>query len=173
MSDSVSAVFKPGDLVHPKRKTGHFSNCMVVVDPQEIGATPIIGRTLVVLAFPNLHIPTEFNHMPESMQADIVNRLNAIREVPTDSLVSPEDKGLVLISPEWFAEHSQSPFETTTDGVNELPPQVVDVERTDITEDDVFRGTPEVIETSLETAPDHSEDDRTTPRSAQILGFSE
>jgi hypothetical protein len=158
MSESAPTNFQPGTWVHPKRKTGHIANTMLVVDPQEIGEPLLIGRTYVVLAFPNLHLPDGFDQMPPAMQQDIVNRLDAIHEMPTDSLVTIEDKGLRFVSQEWFDEHMRSPFampgETQApmnSSADDVRDEAIDV----VSDDDVFRG----------AAADHSDTPSEAPSS--------
>lgn len=156
MSESVPTIFQPGTWVHPKRKTGHIANTMLVVDPHEIGQPLLVGRTYVVLAFPNLHLPASFDQMTPAIQQDIISRLDAIHEMPTDSLTTIEDKGLRFVSQEWLDEHTRSPFEMPgageahADGITDIASEDVTAE---VSDDDVFRG----------EASEHSDDQLNEP----------
>lgn len=94
-----------GSFVHPVARPGHIAFTLLVIDPAEVGQTPIIGSSIVKVAFPDLNLPENFNFMTLAEQEAVWQRLTALLPVRNESIVPIEAKGLCFVSEEFLYEH--------------------------------------------------------------------
>lgn len=95
--------FLPGSFVHPAQLPGHLAHVLMVVAPEAVNQHPVIGCTYAVIVCPQFSLPADFLVLPPPMQEFILRRLEAVRLVRNDSLITAEDAGLKLVSEEWLA----------------------------------------------------------------------
>jgi hypothetical protein len=95
--------FFPGQLVMSRKMPEHFAFLLVIVDPRDVGAVPVIGSQFVQLVNPLPHLPPSYNSMhPQQQQAEY-NKMAGVFLRPEADLTTPEELGLVL----WSARFEQ------------------------------------------------------------------
>lgn len=90
--------FFPGQLVMSRRMPEHFAFLLVIVDPRDVGAVPVIGSQFVQLVNPLPHLPPNYDSMhPQQQQAEF-NKVSGVFLRSEADLTTPEELGMVLWS---------------------------------------------------------------------------
>lgn len=90
--------FFPGQLVMSRKMPEHFAFLLVIVDPRDVGAVPVIGSQFVQLVNPLPHLPPNYSSMhPQQQQAEF-NKMAGVFLRSEADLTTPDELGMVLWS---------------------------------------------------------------------------